>query len=197
MKPEDFGWASIEGVDPKIYKRAVIGNVPESALPQGTIRLAEPKAYPVPYSFPFVENGWVNEVVVYQALERVNDQIAFWKELYRICAHGAWVRLTSVYHSHIDAIADPTRKNRISERYFGYLSSAGRAQLRRDPFEDEIGCDIYGGVDFETKTIRHILEPEWEGFSDATRYEGLKRDMNVASRIEVHLLAFKPARKEE
>ena len=193
LRPDQVGWETIPpDMDPAIYKRALL--TPASGrsidVPDGVLRLPwSPGA-----SIAWPAEGTINEAVVLGVFERIEDIVGFWRDLYRACAHGAYVHLQAPYWSHVDAVGDPTRRRGISERHLAYLSASGRLHLRDDPYEDGVALAAFTGIDFDTIRMVHLAEPEWDGRGDADRERALLHLLNVARRLEVTLLCHKPSR---
>lgn len=137
----------------------------------------------------------LDEAIVVGVVERTRNLVGFWRELYRVCKHGAKVTVVGPYWSCTDALADPTRVRGLSEQMFAYLTAFGRAELAAEPNEDGLALDLLKDVDFDPVRFVRVTGPEWEARSDEAKSWGLIHSLNVCRRLEVGLVAHKPARE--
>jgi len=190
----DIGWADLGEQDPRVFKRASLG---VKAPPSGVLHLSYDERHGslIANQEEVVESS-LNEVFIAHEVERVKDVVLFLRELYRVCAHGAVIRVWGVYFTHTDTFADPTKLRGLSERMFSYTSAIGREAMSRDELDDGVASSLYTGVDFDVKEVRHMVEPEYESRSDAARYWGIVHNLNVIRRVEIVLMCHKPSREK-
>ena len=189
----ELGWNALPpDIDPAAYRRAWLG---PGEAGDGVSHLTYADAYGITDKTRCrAEDSSIHEMTVVHTLERVTDVVAFWKELYRVCSHGACVRVVGTYWSHVDVQADPSRLRGVSERMFAYLAPGSRTSLLADPYEDDVGISLLTGVDFDTTSFQHLAEPEWHGHSDDARYWAARHHHNVVRRLITTLQCHKPVR---
>lgn len=191
LNPKEIGWSilSDEDRDPSIYKKLAI--LPRGAkainLPDSITKLMHPIE-----KWPDEE---YNEIGIFHVIERVDDLVSFWKNLYRISAHGAYIKVYGTYWNNEDAFADPTYKRGLTNKMFDYLSAIGRKRLLDDLYDDGIACSLLSDIDFDTTALTHISSPIWEGRSDYERDYFINHYINVAKKLEVSLVCHKPVRR--
>ena len=182
--PADNGWQMVVP-DERIFRRGNLGGK-GSDLRWGGVRIELPDGRPIP-------DATYHEIGVLGLVDRLPTEqlIPFWRELYRICRHGAVVTVVGAYWSHVDAWADPTRRRGLSERMFAYLSSEERKAIEADPHEDDVAIDLLRDVDLRPTKITRVTEQDWDTRSDEAKNWGLRHAINVARRLEVVLVAHK------
>lgn len=185
MSDADNGWQMVEP-DARIFRRGTLGRRDSDLVWSGntiTTRDGHP-----------IGDAAYHELHIIGLVERIPSEelIPFWRELYRICQHGATVTVLGAYWSHIDAQADPTRHRGLSERMFAYLSSEERAAIEADAYEDDWATSLLRDVDLRPTKITRVTEPDWDTRSDDAKNWGLRHAINVARRLEVVLVAHRP-----
>ncbi len=149
--------------------------------------------------WPF-DTGSVEEIVLQHVLEHLGAQTetfcAILKELYRVCAAGALVRVT-VPHPRSDGFSgDPTHVRPISENTLGLLSKKKNQEWK------ELGWACtplasYIDVDFEITSLTYTLTPVWEQrynsgeLSHAELEYARDTYFNVINEIKMDLRAIK------
>jgi hypothetical protein len=189
LDPKEIGWSILsEERDPEIYGRLTI--VPRGAKPINLPDTIDRMYWPT--------NEWpkktYNEIGIFHVVERVKDLVEFWKHLYEISAHGAFIKIYGTYWNHEDALADPTCLRGINTKMLFYISATGRKRLESDHYDDGVACSLLADVDFDLKSITHISEPLWEGKSDYERDYFITHYVNVAKKMEASLMCHKPVR---
>lgn len=192
LSPNQIGWQTAE-FDPRIYKRAIIQwkGAKEVNVPEDVQKI---------FVWPLSDGRWpeekdsLNEVAIVGVIDRIFDTVSFWKNLYRVCSHGAYIHLWVPYWTHADIFCDPTRIRGVSERYLRYLSSTGRLFLKDDPYDDGVVCNLFKGIDLDTISLKYHSEPEWEGRAESDKQRALNHLFNTCRRLEATLFCYKPAR---
>lgn len=192
------GWELSGAIDPRVFCKATIGWIHHGEhglrwddvvgcilVADGTRADADTRAY----------TDTLHEAVVVGVVERAQRIIDFWRDLYRVCKHGAQVTVAGPYWSCTDALADPTRVRGLSEQMFVYLSAPSRAVLRAEPLEDGVALDALADVDFDPVRFTRVTSPEWEARSNEAKNWALTHSLNVCRRLDVVLVAHKPIRK--
>ena len=189
LDPKEIGWSILdEERDPRIYSRLAIVPCGTKAanLPDYVDRMYWPSEWP---------NKKYNEIGIFHVIERADDLIKFWKDLYQICEHGTFVKVYGNYWASTDTFADPTYKRGISDKMFDFVSAIGRKRLEDDLYDDGVACGVLSDVDFDVRSVVPIVSPLWEGKADYERDYFITHYLNVARKIEVRLMAHKPVRK--
>ncbi|HEY0832794.1 MAG TPA: hypothetical protein VGE72_02695 [Azospirillum sp.] len=149
--------------------------------------------------WPF-ETDSAEEIVMHHVLEHLGPLpeqfMGIMKELYRVAAPGAPIRIT-VPHPRSDLyIADPTHVRPIIPPMFSLLSkSANRQAIAEGLANSPLG--LYYDVDFRTLSIDFRLSPRWgekmrsgEAGQDAIM-AAVESQWNVVDEIEIVLEAVK------
>ena len=134
-------------------------------------------------SFPWPwPNDSADEIVLSHVLEHLGAETVgyfnVFRELYRVCRHGAVLDITVPHPRHDLFLADPTHVRAIT---IGGLSMFSRRQceiwIRDGNANTPIALMV--GVDFEIAGYTFMLEPEWK-----RRYElGELNDQEMARAI--------------
>lgn len=192
------GWTPTGEIDPRIYKRIDLGSGPRGRTPSGFVRVDNnPETEPdvlcdlTVYPWPF-EDSSVHEVRCSHFLEHLAraDWVPFFRELYRVCAHGAIVNIAGPHWRHVDAIGDPTHKSAMDENFWAYLGKEWRIK--------SVGLENYaglGGLDFGVEQLTHVMEPEWEARTSEANQWGMRYYSNAVKELRVWLRVYKPARE--
>ena len=80
------------------------------------------------YPYPFPDNT-VEEVLLINILEHFPDIIKVIEEIWRICMHGARIRIEVPYYNSPGAYQDPTHKSFFTENTFDYFTESGTTPL--------------------------------------------------------------------
>ena len=80
------------------------------------------------YPYPFPDNT-IDEVLLLNILEHFPDIIRVIEEVWRICRHGAHVRVLVPYYNSPGACQDPTHKSFFTEKTFDYFAESGTTPL--------------------------------------------------------------------
>lgn len=80
------------------------------------------------YPYPFDDNS-VDGVLLNNILEHFADTIKVMEEMWRICKHGAKIRIEVPYYNSPGACQDPTHKSFFTENTFDYFTETGTMPL--------------------------------------------------------------------
>lgn len=108
--------------------------------------------------WPF-EDGVAEEVVLSHVLEHLGESTKIYlgiiKELYRVCAPNAIVRIAVPHPRHDDFINDPTHVRPILPEQFHMYSKAANRRWREGGFANTPLAD-YLDVDFEVEDVQWV-----------------------------------------
>lgn len=154
-------------------------------------------------TFPWPwETSSVGEVLLNHVLEHLGATTDVFfgviRELYRVCAPGATIRIVVPHPRHDDFISDPTHVRAVTPRTFSLFSKAKNAEFQRRR-EANSPWGMHLDVDFEIQNVVTILDEPW-----ATRYskQELSRDEiaqairqfnNVVKEVRMVISVVKPA----
>lgn len=153
------------------------------------------EAFPWPWP-----DGSIAEVVLNHVLEHLGREadifIGIMKELHRVCAGGAQVRIAVPHPRHDDFIGDPTHVRIVTPQV---LSLFSRKNCERWAAEGAANSPlaIYHGVDFEILEQHIVLEARYldalkSGDMTALQVdEALREKNNVAKEIRMVLRVLK------
>jgi len=152
----------------------------------------------LPWPFP---DDCADEVLLKHVLEHLGRDtptfLGIWKELYRVCAPGASVRVVVPHPRHRDFLQDPTHVRAVVPEMFLHFSlDANRDWAARGlpgtPLAE------YLGVDFAIASVSMRLDPHWQQWlqADPARQNELDRVMrthnDVVQEVDVVLRVQKP-----
>jgi predicted SAM-dependent methyltransferase len=113
--------------------------------------------------WPFDDNC-AEEVVLSHVLEHLGESakvyLAVIKELYRICAPDAVVRIAVPHPRHDDFLTDPTHVRPILPEQFYMFSKRINAEWRAGGYANTPLAD-YLDVDFEVEDVSWTVEGDW------------------------------------
>ncbi len=123
------------------------------------------------FPWPWADNS-VDEVVLNHVLEHLGASadvfIGILKELYRVCAPGAVVRIAVPHPRHDDFLGDPTHVRVVTEQVLSLFSRKNCEKWRAAGAANS-PLALYHGVDFEIVGTRMILAaPYAEQFEKGT-----------------------------
>lgn len=143
----------------------------------------------------------VDEVLLRHVLEHVGRDtdtfLGIMRELYRVCAPGAQVRIVVPHPRHQDFLQDPTHVRPIVPEMFLHWSLTVNRQWQQQGLP---GTPLaqYLGVDFGIVAVTLRLDPEWQRWLDADPRRRseidhiVKTHNNVVQECEIVLRAEKP-----
>ncbi len=141
------------------------------------------------------------EVLLKHVLEHLGRDsdtfLGIWKELYRVCAPGALVRIIVPHPRHQDFLQDPTHVRPIVPELFTHFSLLWN---RRWAARGLPGTPLaeYLGVDFAIVAVDLKLDPRWQQWLDADPARRREIDHvirthnDVVQEVDVVLRAEKP-----
>jgi hypothetical protein len=113
--------------------------------------------------WPFADDS-VDEVLMSHVLEHLGADpevfFAIVKELYRVCRHGAEVRIHVPHPRHDDFINDPTHVRAITPELL-FLFSQRQNRIWRENKASNTLLAFYLDVDFEVKKASLVLDPRY------------------------------------
>jgi len=113
--------------------------------------------------WPFADSV-AEEVLLSHVLEHLGptaeSYLTIIRELYRVCAHGAEVRILLPHPRHDDFLLDPTHVRAILPESFLLFSRSVCERLAAEGAGDT-PLALMLGVNFEVQTIQHTLDPAW------------------------------------
>ena len=113
--------------------------------------------------WPFADNS-AEEVILSHVLEHLGESskayLQLIKELYRICAPNAVVRIAVPHPRHDDFLTDPTHVRPILPEQFYMFSKRINAEWRAGGFANTPLAD-YLDVDFEVEDVSWSVEESW------------------------------------
>lgn len=150
--------------------------------------------------WPFATDS-ADEVVLRHVLEHLGRDtdtfLGILRELWRVCAPDAMVRITVPHPRHQDFLQDPTHVRPILAEMFLHTSLAVNRQLA----QHGLPCTplaSYLGIDFAIVSVDQRLDPHWLAWlqADPARQREIdaiaRSNNNVVQEIEVVLRAVKP-----
>lgn len=150
-------------------------------------------------AWPWPDNA-ADEVVLSHVLEHLGRTpeafIGVMKELYRVCAPGALVRIAVPHPRHDHFLGDPTHVRPITAEVLSLFSKANCARWAESGAANT-PLAVYHGIDFEIVEQRVILDPVYLAalqsgrLSDDDVREALRERNNVASELRFVLKAIK------
>ncbi|HYH20256.1 MAG TPA: hypothetical protein VD995_16730 [Azospirillum sp.] len=149
--------------------------------------------------WPF-ETDSAEEILMSHVLEHLGPLpeqfMAIMKELYRVAAPGAPIRIT-VPHPRSDLyIADPTHVRPITPQLFSLLSKAANRQAIAEGLANS-PLGLYYDVNFRTLKIDYRLNPRWGAkmqsgeVDQAAVMAAMDSQWNVIDEVEITLEAVK------
>lgn len=142
----------------------------------------------------------VDEVVMNHVLEHLGREpdvfIGIMKELYRVCAPGAVVRIVVPHPRHDHFLGDPTHVRVVTPEVLS-LFSKRNCERWRDARAANTPLALYHGVDFEIDATTIVLERRFKAALDAGHMsaadveQALRERNNVATEIRMQLTAIK------
>ena len=141
-----------------------------------------------------------DEVVLNHVLEHLGATPAIFRgvlrELYRVCAPGAKLRIVVPHPRHDDFLGDPTHVRAITPELLS-LFSRRNCELWAKQGAANSPLALHWGVDFEIRETHLVLEEPWASDASAGRIDqsgvdrAVKRYNNVVKEIRMTLEAVK------
>jgi len=112
----------------------------------------------------FVDESSVDEVLFNHSLEHMGETIGQYsfliKELYRVCAPGAFVSINCPNPFHEDFINDPTHVRAITPASLSLLNKRNCAYFRESGAANTCLADMWD-VDFELVSVERVIDPRF------------------------------------
>lgn len=152
--------------------------------------------------WPFADDS-ADEIVLHHVLEHLGQSsdtfLGILRELYRVCAPGALVRITVPHPRHQDFLQDPTHVRPIVPELFLHTSLTVNQHWAEKGLP---GTPLarYLGLDFTIVSVDQRLDPYWRAWlaADPARQREIdqvaRNNNNVVQEVEVVLRAEKPFR---
>jgi len=123
-----------------------------------------------------IRDDIVDEVVLSHTFEHISHIQGLMREIYRVCASGAIVRVICPYWSHRSSVEDPTHVRMMTERSMMYFS------------KNTIGSDglpFVKDYNFKTVSITLIPDKNYQYLADDPQklLEESKKYLNVVEQI--------------
>ncbi len=141
-----------------------------------------------------------DEVVLNHVLEHLGATPAIFRgimrELYRVCAPGAKVRIVVPHPRHDDFLGDPTHVRAITPELLS-LFSRRNCELWAEQGAANSPLALHWGVDFEIRETHLVIDEPWASDASAGRIDqpgidrAVKRYNNVVKEIRMTLEAVK------
>jgi hypothetical protein len=149
--------------------------------------------------WPWADDS-VEEVVMSHVLEHVGRDPGIYlgiiKELWRVCRHGAVVRIIVPHPRHDSFLDDPTHVRCVTADGFRLFSQRlNREWAEAGAANTPLG--LFLGVDFEVEAASYVLEEPWKGrlargeIDERQVAEAESRYNNVVSQVEITLRPHK------
>lgn len=151
--------------------------------------------------WPWADSS-VGEVALIHVLEHVGQQVDTYlgivKELWRVCRDGARIEIQVPHFRHDNFVIDPTHVRPIHPESFLHFSRRRNLEWQRAG-SPATPLALYLGVDFEFKSARYDLAPEWverlrQGMSQAEVSQAVRTFSNVVMDCEIILEVVKAPR---
>ena len=151
------------------------------------------------FPWPWPDDS-VDEVVMTHVLEHLGAETEvffnIFRELYRVCQHGAALRITVPHPRHDTFIADPTHVRPITIDGLSMFSRRQCEEWIRDGHANT-PVAIMVGVDFEITENTLVLDKDWRSRYDLGKVSNLEmaraiRELNnVVQEVKIVLRAVK------
>lgn len=156
------------------------------------------------FPWPWADDS-VAEVQMIHVLEHLGAQadtyLGILCELWRICRHGARVRIVVPHPRHDSYLNDPTHVRPVTaDGLLMFSQRANREWVAQGAANTPLG--LYLGIDFELVSSQLDLDPFWQRRLDAGEVgreavlEALRRENNVVRQSTFELRAVKSAERD-
>jgi len=148
------------------------------------------------------ETNSVGEVVLNHVLEHLGETVQAYfgiiKELYRVCAAGATIRIGVPHPRHDDFLNDPTHVRAITPQSLALFTKAQNRQVIQEHGANS-PLGLYLDVDLEIVSATYNLEEPWASqyvnkrISDEELHQATLRYNNVIKEIRMVVKVLKTA----
>lgn len=134
------------------------------------------------------------EVIMHNVMEHLPDTCAVMRELYRVCAKDAVVRIAVPHPLHDDFVSDPTHVSRITGRTMQAFSKKF-CDMVKDDANNPLA--YLNDVDFEVTNHTYVMEPVWMRrketgeLNEEQLLDAIRTFNNVVKQIEITLRVVK------
>lgn len=152
------------------------------------------------FPWPWETNS-VGEVLLTHVLEHLGETtdgyFGIIKELYRICASGATVRIAVPHPRHDDFITDPSHVRVVTPRSLELFSKAKNNEWVRQGYANS-PLGLYLDVDLQVLSSEYRLEEPWatqflnKQITERDIAEAERKYNNVVKEIIMHVKVIKP-----
>jgi SAM-dependent methyltransferase len=131
---------------------------------------------------PLPDNS-VAEIITNHCLEHLDDTVHIMQEIYRICSHGAIVKIKVPYFKSVGAFKDPTHKQFFTEKTFEYFDRSYIISGTLPEYQLP--------VNFITEKIAYVWSKPWMRYLPFKQSFFLKYFWNIARTIYFELRVVK------
>jgi len=153
------------------------------------------------FPWPWPDNA-VEAALFHHSLEHMGAGpgvfVGVMKELYRVCAPGAVVRVVAPHPRHDSYLSDPTHVRPIIPQMFQLFDRRLNEKWKTTAAANT-PLAIYAHVDFETTSVRHVLEEPYAGQFERNEITSdevasfMRMHNNVVREVQIELRVRKPA----
>lgn len=148
------------------------------------------------FPYPWEDNS-VDEILLSHVLEHLGQLTEVYlkiiQELYRICQHGAVIKIHVPHPRHDDFISDPTHVRPVTvESLMLFDQDLNREWMKASLSNTPLG--IYLGVNFKVQHSEYIIEQKYHDKiqgNEENILDLLKERFNVCKQINIELLCIK------
>ncbi len=151
--------------------------------------------------FPWpLEDNCADEVVLSHVLEHLGQStetyLTIIRELYRVCADGAQVRIRVPHPRNDEFLADPTHVRPIIPDQFHLFSKKKNIEWREQGYANS-QLALHLNVDFEVEQVEYFPSEEWLGrmrageITSEEMAEMAIHQFNIIDEVEIELRAIK------
>jgi SAM-dependent methyltransferase len=148
------------------------------------------------FPFPWEDNS-VDEILLSHVLEHLGQltdvYLKIIQELYRICRHGAIIKIDVPHPYHENFISDPTHVRPITVEGLKLFDQTLNQEWINEGFSNT-PLGIYLGVNFKITNAKYIID---EKHHDILKSEGelifelMRKQLNVCKQISIELVCIK------
>jgi hypothetical protein len=151
------------------------------------------------FPWPWPDNS-VSEIILNHVLEHLGQSsavfIGIMKEMYRVCANYAEIRIVVPHPRHDHFIGDPTHVRAITPALFSLFSKRENQNWQRIKAANS-PLALYHDVNFELGPVKYVLDEPYAAdlrsgkINQDDIHELLRKYNNVASEIKITLTVIK------
>jgi hypothetical protein len=148
------------------------------------------------FPFPWEDNS-VDEILLSHVLEHLGQLTAVYlkiiQEFYRICRHGAVIRIYVPHPRHDDFIGDPTHVRPITVEGLTLFDQALNQEWIKGGFSNT-PLGIYLGVNFRIQNSEYVIEQKYHDkiqSGEENVFDLMKEHLNICKQINIELVCIK------